>query len=536
MKRFFSLSFALAFALLSSLTLTGCKQESAPLPKPREAAPKAIASAEKTSFAQVTSKLDPGGNLYMYMSTEQCLAGISDKLSGARGLLNAIPNVKDEDRDKLSRVFDVVTNLVQKSGIEDVSGFGMSSIALETNFYHSKALLHHYPGKGSGFLWTMFGQKPHVLEGLNLLPASTALATFGDADAPMIWSIVQKQVTDSGVPQAEAMLKQLPEQFEHATGLKWDQVLASLGGEFGFAVNLDDTKVVDIPLPTGGDPLQIPEPALLLVAKVKDDTIFNRIDQALAQSAGQQIIKVDKPGLKMRTWPLPLPVPIQLRPTVAAAEGYLFIATTDALIQEVLAVKAGQHAGLKSTQEFQRLSKDVPALGNSFSFASRRFGETMIKVQQQAMEAAASSSPSPAAWLQSFLGSSKPKASYAVAANTDEGWLMVANGNQPATRVLAIAAAVPIGIVSAIAIPNFVKARQTTQQNACISNLRMIDAAKKHWALENKKSDTDAPTREDLAPFFPNKKFPACPAGGTYSINAVSQRPECSHEGHSLPE
>jgi len=275
---------------------------------------------------------------------------------------------------------------------------------------------------------------------------------------------------------------------------------------------------------------------LLLVAKVKDDTIFNRIDAALTQSAGQQIIKADKPGLKMRTWPLPVPLPIQLRPTVALADGYLFIATTDALIQEVLAVKASQHSGLKSTQEFQRLSKDVPAQGNSFSFVSLRFGQTMLKVQQQAIQMTANSPDNPTAWLQSFLGSGKATDSYTVAANTDEGWLTVANGTQPPTRMLAVAAAVPIGIVAGIAIPNFVKARQTAQQNACINNLRQIDAAKKQWALENKKTDTDTPTREDLTPLLSNKQFPVCPAGGNYTINPVSHRPECSHEGHSLPE
>ena len=102
--------------------------------------------------------------------------------------------------------------------------------------------------------------------------------------------------------------------------------------------------------------------------------------------------------------------------------------------------------------------------------------------------------------------------------------------------MLAIGAAVPIGIISAIAIPNFVKARQTSQQNACISNLRLIDSAKQQWALENKKSDTDTPTREDLRPFLRIKAFPVCPAGGTYTINQASQKPECSHEGHSLPE
>jgi type II secretory pathway pseudopilin PulG len=114
--------------------------------------------------------------------------------------------------------------------------------------------------------------------------------------------------------------------------------------------------------------------------------------------------------------------------------------------------------------------------------------------------------------------------------------LAVANGNQHPAKLLAVSAVVPIGMISAIAIPNFVKARQTAQKNACINNLRQLDAAKQQWALENKKTDTDKPTRADLKPYFPNKKFPACPAGGTYTINRVSDRPECSHEGHSLAE
>ena len=382
----------------------------------------------------------------------------------------------------------IVTNLLQQSGIEDVSGLGMSSIARETNFYHSKLVLHHYPGKGSGFLWNMCGQKPHALDGLNLLPANTALATFSDLDAPLLWSAIQKQIAQSGFPQADDLLNKLPASFEQATGLKWDRVLASLGGEFGFAVMLDDTKVISIPIPGGGDPLQIPEPALLIVAKVKDDTIFNRIDQALNQNAGQQIVKADKPGLKMRTWPLPLPLPIQLRPTVATADGYLFIATTDAVIQEVLAVKAGQKPGLKSTQEFQRLAKDVPVQGNSFSFTSQRFGQTVSKILQQALQKNADASGSQPPWPQALLASRKPVVSYIVAANTDEGWLVVANGNQHAATLLAVGAAVPIGVLAGIAIPNFVKARQTAQKNACINNLRQIDGAKKQWALDNKKT------------------------------------------------
>ena len=41
-----------------------------------------------------------------------------------------------------------------------------------------------------------------------------------------------------------------------------------------------------------------------------------------------------------------------------------------------------------------------------------------------------------------------------------------------------------IGLLAAIAIPNFVKARATSQQNACINNMRQITAACNQWALE----------------------------------------------------
>ena len=61
---------------------------------------------------------------------------------------------------------------------------------------------------------------------------------------------------------------------------------------------------------------------------------------------------------------------------------------------------------------------------------------------------------------------------------------------------------VMIPMMVAIAVPNFVKARNTAQKNACINNLRQIEAAKQQWALENKKEDTDTPTQSDVGRFI----------------------------------
>ncbi|HEX3800907.1 MAG TPA: hypothetical protein VH413_19595 [Verrucomicrobiae bacterium] len=73
---------------------------------------------------------------------------------------------------------------------------------------------------------------------------------------------------------------------------------------------------------------------------------------------------------------------------------------------------------------------------------------------------------------------------------------------------------------------------QATQ--ACIANLRQIDGAKQQWAMDNKKAATDVPTPADLASYLPNMNLIICPAGGSYSINAVNMPPTCSVPGHVL--
>ena len=91
-----------------------------------------------------------------------------------------------------------------------------------------------------------------------------------------------------------------------------------------------------------------------------------------------------------------------------------------------------------------------------------------------------------------------------------------------------------IGLLAAIAIPNFSKARTKTQQNACIVNLRYIDGAKQMWATENRKSDTDVPSEADVAAYLKGNTLPACPGNGHYTMKAVGENPTCDVAGHTL--
>ncbi len=89
-----------------------------------------------------------------------------------------------------------------------------------------------------------------------------------------------------------------------------------------------------------------------------------------------------------------------------------------------------------------------------------------------------------------------------------------------------------IGLLAAIAIPNFVKARATSQANACINNLRQIDAAANQFALEKGKTTGASITLTiDLTPYIKlnsSQSIPPCPAGGTYTLTIVGTNPVCS--------
>jgi len=99
-----------------------------------------------------------------------------------------------------------------------------------------------------------------------------------------------------------------------------------------------------------------------------------------------------------------------------------------------------------------------------------------------------------------------------------------------------------IGLLAAIAIPNFVRARTKSQQNACINNLRQLDGAKQQWALENKQLPAATVGPGDVAPYLGRGgtgMYPTCPANGTYTLGDVATGPICSLSTgttpHSLP-
>jgi prepilin-type N-terminal cleavage/methylation domain-containing protein len=100
-----------------------------------------------------------------------------------------------------------------------------------------------------------------------------------------------------------------------------------------------------------------------------------------------------------------------------------------------------------------------------------------------------------------------------------------------------------IGLLAAIAIPNFIKARTTSQANACINNLRQMDGAAQEWALEYKQQSGASVGTADITPYIKlttTGQLPPCPGGGSYNATwTVDTHPACSLSwatpAHALP-
>ncbi len=95
-----------------------------------------------------------------------------------------------------------------------------------------------------------------------------------------------------------------------------------------------------------------------------------------------------------------------------------------------------------------------------------------------------------------------------------------------------------VGMLAAIAAPNYTRARKSSLTDACINNLREIDSAKQQWALEMGKTTGDQAQNADIQPYLGRGTGgslsrvycplvrPSGPLAG-YTVNAIGVVPKC---------
>lgn len=85
-----------------------------------------------------------------------------------------------------------------------------------------------------------------------------------------------------------------------------------------------------------------------------------------------------------------------------------------------------------------------------------------------------------------------------------------------------------IGLLAAIAIPGFMKARTEARAQTCANNCRLYEAAMEQELMKG----NDAVTCATVDPeYFKGNTLPVCPDEGTYSYTAANATVTCSVHG-----
>jgi hypothetical protein len=295
--------------------------------------------------------------------------------------------------------------------------------------------------------------------------------------------------------------------------------------------DLSRTTTFSIP---GNAETSIPTPSLLIGVAVKDNSLIRMIDAQLLKKA----LPVEKTQLgdtTMKSVAIPLPLPIPLQATYAMHSGYFLFGSSTNVVMDAIAAFQRKN-GLVAEQEFKTMFKGLPEQNNGFVFVSERLSKMILDLQTKMIDAQFQSDGAreEGKVLRKLLGKLGPNASAFTIVNCDNGLLLQGNSTASSKELIVAATMAPVGLLAAIAIPSFVKARTTSQKNACINNLRILDAAKEQWAMASRKQDGDEVDQAAVLQYVKGSKMPVCPGGGTYKLNPIGTMPECSIPDHKL--
>jgi hypothetical protein len=436
-----------------------------------------FADGRQTSFQEVVSQLDPGGSLFMYVATDQWLAGLSTNLAHFQQVLGALPG--PGEREMVERIFETLIRLVKTSGVEQITGLGVSGAPIAPGLYRNKFIAHHPAGGGQGLLWSLFGQSAHPLDSQAMLPTNTVLAAFTDLNLRQLWQTLEQELAQSGVPQAEETVRNWPRLFESRTQIPWADLLASLDGEIGVVLALDDTQSLEIPMGNRAR-LTLPAPEALIAVKTKNALLYDRVSSQLRSNP--QAVTREEGSLTMCS--LQVPGPILLNLTVAKTDSHFFFGTSPEIIQTVQNVKQGQRPGLKSTADFQSLARHLPTEGNQFVYLHQRFGETIADIQRQVMESTGMGADQ-LAMFQGLFANAKSSFSMSVGRRTPNGWALTSAGNQDSASTILLAPTIGVTAVAAgMLLPALAKAKSRAQTISTVSNLKMLGLAVRMYSNE----------------------------------------------------
>jgi hypothetical protein len=153
------------------------------------------------------------------------------------------------------------------------------------------------------------------------------------------------------------------------------------------------------------------------------------------------------------------------------------MASSDALVADIVATLRGKAPGIAATPEFATWSKGLPTEANSFVLVTPAFTQTLADFKAAIVDKAIEEDPEieSAMPVIDLIFSGEVYYVYQVGARTETGLLTATNSSQSGISMIATQfLAVPLTVAAAVGMPQLIKARQNAKRERSASKLRYI--------------------------------------------------------------
>ncbi len=485
--------------------------------------------AVRQAFTAVASRLDQGGDLMIVANVD----GLIERFMTDLVDIAATTSSDDQQAQQTKETIRKLHSSLKKNGFYAVNAVGMSSVPRADGQNVVKTFVSRDAEAAVLPLWrACIGGAPRDLHSLRFMPAETEMARAGTADIKQSWALIQDMVAQVAPPEAAAQFAQGVAGATAALGTSIDEIVRSIGADSTLGVQF--SSEASITVPAGAQPLSIPSPSMLLAIKVKDDTIMSMVKRQVALT-GMPLTESQVEGTTVYSLNMPVPVvPVQL--TLAEHDGFLLLGTTTQVVTDAIKAYVNR-GGLLAQESYKVAFAGQPVKNNGIAYISDRFGEIVRDIQESAIDLASATGAQNQASRDVVRRLINRQHRYSCAItimNYKSGVRASGTSASSGQQLVASMAIAPVGLMAGIAIPSFVKARNTSQQNACINNLRQIDAAKEQWAMAQQKADGEELDIPAVCDYIKGNTVPTCPKGGTYELKPIGSPPSCTMPGHAL--
>jgi hypothetical protein len=486
------------------------------------------ANAADKPMNSAIEQLDLDGDFVLFLNTatiEQRMLEYIDQLS-AMVCSTAGADASAPEAQPLKDGMEKVKTAINWSGLFSLESYASSMATVEGTLCRTISVASFAEDDAEKPLWRILASEPKVLQGIQYAPADAVLTLNSTASLDEAWKVANEAVATFLPTEQAAAFNQQIAMVEMMMGAELSKLLGSLENEIFISLQLSEEK--QCMLPMGRQSVTIGEPSLLIGLQTQSPLISQLILQKL-QQFGAPTLQGQHGAFVLNKLNVPMPMPFPVAPTLVQTDAYLLIGTSPAVITAALDSQAAQN-GLISTPLYQKLLAEAPEKTSGIEFLSPRFMQTYMDVMMQTLGSEMGAEGP--GMMEIMFGRLANIQSGSYMLKTPSGFYSKGYGDYGGAQVAEMASTAYVGMLSAIAIPSFQKARSNSMEKSCINNLRILEAATEQWAMENGKTNGTPVTEADISPYIKGGiETLKCMKGGTYTIGPVGTAPTCSVHG-----